>query len=190
MAICLLSIICPSCRLFFQAEDGIRDVAVTGVQTCALPICRAPEIADDDPFRRRRFQELDDLASFELVHFTGEAYQDLARYPTNCGPNSGNFWRGLLGLGVGDVRRHARNRHHQMKVAAEGVDAPHVPSEKRRALGVREIESVERPFGAGVEARSQGAGFLQAVQEAVGLGSAAPTLRSTAARLIRPSSPK
>src|SRR3989449_11002815 len=26
---------------FFQAEDGIRDVAVTGVQTCALPICAA-----------------------------------------------------------------------------------------------------------------------------------------------------
>src|SRR2546429_4591182 len=25
---------------FFQAEDGIRDVAVTGVQTCALPISR------------------------------------------------------------------------------------------------------------------------------------------------------
>src|SRR2546429_6971086 len=24
--------------VFFQAEDGIRDVAVTGVQTCALPI--------------------------------------------------------------------------------------------------------------------------------------------------------
>src|SRR5205809_2739946 len=28
-----------SCRMFCQAEDGIRDVAVTGVQTCALPIC-------------------------------------------------------------------------------------------------------------------------------------------------------
>src|SRR3989449_9633129 len=28
---------CTSC-FFFQAEDGIRDVAVTGVQTCALPI--------------------------------------------------------------------------------------------------------------------------------------------------------
>src|SRR5256884_6705568 len=26
---------------FFQAEDGIRDVAVTGVQTCALPISGA-----------------------------------------------------------------------------------------------------------------------------------------------------
>src|SRR5215475_14976583 len=24
---------------FFQAEDGIRDFHVTGVQTCALPIC-------------------------------------------------------------------------------------------------------------------------------------------------------
>src|SRR5690554_7577197 len=24
---------------FFQAEDGIRDADVTGVQTCALPIC-------------------------------------------------------------------------------------------------------------------------------------------------------
>src|SRR2546430_10917457 len=26
---------------FFQAEDGIRDLTVTGVQTCALPICCA-----------------------------------------------------------------------------------------------------------------------------------------------------
>src|SRR2546422_8160039 len=35
----LLRICCQSLFLFFfQAEDGIRDVAVTGVQTCALPI--------------------------------------------------------------------------------------------------------------------------------------------------------
>src|SRR5207245_5368386 len=26
------------CIFFFQAEDGIRDATVTGVQTCALPI--------------------------------------------------------------------------------------------------------------------------------------------------------
>src|SRR5256884_6932819 len=33
-----------SCRVFvfFQAEAGIRDVAVTGVQTCALPIWTDP----------------------------------------------------------------------------------------------------------------------------------------------------
>src|SRR2546429_1986834 len=29
---------------FFQAEDGIRDVAVTGVQTCALPISRQKKL--------------------------------------------------------------------------------------------------------------------------------------------------
>src|SRR5215813_15122267 len=33
---------------FFQAEDGIRYADVTGVQTCALPICprRLPRLAD------------------------------------------------------------------------------------------------------------------------------------------------
>ena len=33
----LFFVVCVFC-FFFQAEDGIRDVAVTGVQTCALPI--------------------------------------------------------------------------------------------------------------------------------------------------------
>src|SRR6266446_6600574 len=31
------------CIFFFQAEDGIRDYKVTGVQTCALPIWRLPQ---------------------------------------------------------------------------------------------------------------------------------------------------
>src|SRR5256885_4433072 len=31
----------PPSFFFFQAEDGIRDYKVTGVQTCALPILRA-----------------------------------------------------------------------------------------------------------------------------------------------------
>src|SRR2546428_13618695 len=30
---------------FFQAEDGIRDLIVTGVQTCALPILRRPSFS-------------------------------------------------------------------------------------------------------------------------------------------------
>src|SRR2546430_12654826 len=34
--------------IFFQAEDGIRDLTVTGVQTCALPIF---ELADDGAAR-------------------------------------------------------------------------------------------------------------------------------------------
>src|SRR5437879_13894494 len=46
------------CFFFFQAEDGIRDTSVTGVQTCALPICgfygtaghrRSPSGKSNDP---------------------------------------------------------------------------------------------------------------------------------------------
>src|SRR5690625_7810200 len=33
--------------LFFQAEDGIRDGHVTGVQTCALPIWTLPRFETD-----------------------------------------------------------------------------------------------------------------------------------------------
>src|SRR5262249_59092613 len=33
-------------RFFFQAEDGIRDWSVTGVQTCALPIWLAGRAAE------------------------------------------------------------------------------------------------------------------------------------------------
>src|SRR5207248_3674433 len=36
-----------------QAEDGIRDRTVTGVQTCALPICRAVSYAN---FGKLRFK--------------------------------------------------------------------------------------------------------------------------------------
>src|SRR5690606_6670589 len=35
------------CCFFFQAEDGIRDFHVTGVQTCALPIYQFKEVIKD-----------------------------------------------------------------------------------------------------------------------------------------------
>src|SRR2546430_8786916 len=44
---------------FFQAEDGIRDLTVTGVQTCALPICslrRACEFVHRRHRLRRRLE--------------------------------------------------------------------------------------------------------------------------------------
>src|SRR5256885_7299749 len=41
---------------FFQAEDGIRDSKVTGVQTCALPICGARAVGD----RGRQVQDVED----------------------------------------------------------------------------------------------------------------------------------
>src|SRR5690606_40500284 len=36
-----VAVVVGSGFFFFQAEDGIRDFHVTGVQTCALPICSA-----------------------------------------------------------------------------------------------------------------------------------------------------
>src|SRR3989337_1257898 len=38
-----MCVVCFRFFFFFQAADGIRDATVTGVQTCALPIC-APGI--------------------------------------------------------------------------------------------------------------------------------------------------
>src|SRR2546430_5832729 len=39
---------------FFQAEDGIRDLTVTGVQTCALPISSPHRLSPSRPLRSRR----------------------------------------------------------------------------------------------------------------------------------------
>src|SRR6267143_2459674 len=39
---------CLICVFFFQAEDGIRDGTVTGVQTCALPISIGPASSVQD----------------------------------------------------------------------------------------------------------------------------------------------
>src|SRR5206468_8905563 len=41
------------CHFFFQAEDGIRDLIVTGVQTCALPILvrRPPRLGLESRWR-------------------------------------------------------------------------------------------------------------------------------------------
>src|SRR3712207_2350802 len=44
---------------FFQAEDGIRDIGVTGVQTCALPILVACSTSlSERPFSRRFFSRI------------------------------------------------------------------------------------------------------------------------------------
>src|SRR3989454_3341713 len=59
---------------FFQAEDGIRDYKVTGVQTCALPISAGtPRRADDPRLRTSRHAHgLQDLPDHAVrVHVLG-----------------------------------------------------------------------------------------------------------------------
>src|SRR5258707_5461258 len=48
-----------SSLFFFQAEDGIRDIGVTGVQTCALPIS-GPHVLE--PYERALDLRVEDRA--------------------------------------------------------------------------------------------------------------------------------
>src|SRR2546422_7199751 len=67
---------------FFQAEDGIRDVAVTGVQTCAVPI--------SDP----HFVGAQATAAFD--HNGGQPYSAGAKVPVEncCGSGTrDSHWR-------------------------------------------------------------------------------------------------
>src|SRR5690606_40796944 len=52
--VCALDAIGVSASFFFQAEDGIRDFHVTGVQTCALPISSTSTITPSRRPRRSR----------------------------------------------------------------------------------------------------------------------------------------
>src|SRR5437867_7567752 len=55
---------------FFQAEDGIRDRTVTGVQTCALPICGLRLLLADG-FDRVLLGSLVPGGRLSLVRFLG-----------------------------------------------------------------------------------------------------------------------
>src|SRR5439155_13101526 len=71
---------------FFQAEDGIRDGHVTGVQTCALPISAEPFARRDRGGRRAR-PRLADHAVDDLDRSLG---------PQPVGPHG----RGILARGA------------------------------------------------------------------------------------------
>src|SRR3712207_7997113 len=75
---------------FFQAEDGIRDIGVTGVQTCALPISRDEmiRVVDADPTKLDVAYHGVDTGSF---HPPTEA--DVARVRSRLGLIGGSYVR-------------------------------------------------------------------------------------------------
>src|SRR2546430_4412836 len=65
---------------FFQAEDGIRDLTVTGVQTCALPICdREPKNLGEISYGDERIRQgIYSINVFPLSgHFMGVAFENV-----------------------------------------------------------------------------------------------------------------
>src|SRR2546422_756397 len=65
----LLPILGTISGFFFQAEDGIRDVAVTGVQTCALPIWAAAQVFAD----RGLVRKVDDYGQYAELELAAGA---------------------------------------------------------------------------------------------------------------------
>src|SRR2546421_2444696 len=103
---------------FFQAEDGIRDLIVTGVQTCALPI--SAEVQPDDRALARAgvgsVVRLDFSGGSGLVAAAGAAVCD-------CGPHGALGLRaGPFGAQWGDARRELR-RHQAFTGAEDSQDA-------------------------------------------------------------------
>src|SRR2546425_4373717 len=93
---------------FFQAEDGIRDKLVTGVQTCALPICFLVVHFDEaedvglteagmhlvDP--RDRLQGLDDVLSLSRFDLDQDVGFGCHGFLLGRWAWEGRLWRGPL----------------------------------------------------------------------------------------------
>src|SRR6266853_5671062 len=93
---------------FFQAEDGIRDLTVTGVQTCALPICVVDLDLGARPFAEQHpvtdlEVDRDELSVFVAATWTDGDHLSLSRLLFG-GIRNDDSACGLI-LGV-DARNH------------------------------------------------------------------------------------
>src|SRR5690606_39394396 len=77
---------------FFQAEDGIRDFHVTGVQTCALPICVLLGICAVPVSQAAEPGAKPDLAKGEQLYVNG----DMARGVIACASCHGDAGNSII----------------------------------------------------------------------------------------------
>src|SRR3712207_9289205 len=97
------------CCFFFQAEDGIRDIGVTGVQTCALPISAIGVIANQP---KSQAGTLDIEASRKAAKFVQccDAFGLPLLTLVDCGgfrPGRDLEWRGVVTPAGAAVPAHA-----------------------------------------------------------------------------------
>src|ERR1041385_5129683 len=147
------------CSVFFQAEDGIRDVAVTGVQTCALPICDRPHPAapgEPEPGGSAEESRRVDRAPLRVRRARGLAAgrqrAGPARLPGRLAPR---LRRGRQRPGQGSTD-HLPGRHRRGG-PSQRRGHPRVPRGLRRRGGVRAVAAaVPRARGERLAARGQG----------------------------------
>src|SRR5437763_10959621 len=99
--------------LFFQAEDGIRDTSVTGVQTCALPIW----------IRRNPLLSGRSSACPEACCRSGRSVRDIDTLAIRCLDLAGTCTSpglvGEVGAIPGCERRSIRERSEERRVGKE-----------------------------------------------------------------------
>src|SRR5256885_9862978 len=104
---------------FFQAEDGIRDYKVTGVQTCALPICRTcsgrcPALSPCRRVHNRRMSNSKTLVLIDGSSYLYRAYHampDLRAEPGNPESPATGAIRGMINM-LQAIRKEEIGRAH------------------------------------------------------------------------------
>src|SRR2546429_6789017 len=90
---------------FSQAEDGIRDVAVTGVQTCALPISCPRSIVIGAMMNLAPFTRCERIVLTKAEMVVVRSYDDILRRELRVAPRQ--------------LRHHVRNRSEERRVGKE-----------------------------------------------------------------------
>src|SRR5437762_5431039 len=115
--------------LFLQAGDGIRGTSVTGVQTCALPICRRVDL----PGRRNESGE--PVVSLVTARAALRAFR--RRHTHRAGIGRADDW-----LAIADFRL-ANHVHHRWvrRAGVVGALVPGNPGANARHVGERRAHS-------------------------------------------------
>src|SRR3989442_7352367 len=102
-------LLCRTCTeffFFFQAEDGIRDADVTGVQTCALPISSSVAALEDVARRvgAEGVQFNDRVAKISIVGVGMRSHSGVAARMFEIGRASGRE-RGEISVVAGSLKK-------------------------------------------------------------------------------------
>src|SRR3989475_5064046 len=117
---------------FFQAEDGIRDLTVTGVQTCALPISEAKKMLGRTPGNIMAIRPMKEgvIADFEMA-------EKMLRHFITKAHNRSTFVRPRIIIGV--PSRITQVEQRAVRDSAE-------------LAGAREVYLIEEPVAAAIGA--------------------------------------